>query len=382
MQYFDPSKYGEIFPHVEKILQCGVYTRSYQSNITEWSKGVYDILGLDNCEMAPDPNYFYNRICEEDKQRIVEVAKKSAENKETYEIEFSITDAKGVQKRLYAENRMVFDENNEIIEYTGILKDITEVYNTRIELLNKIYALNKSNESLQEFAYVASHDLQEPVRKILTFVERASSKYGSTFNQDLALYCSKIETSAYKMQTLLNDLLDFSRLSKTPVDIEKVNLKEIINNVIDELDVLIEGKDVEIVNDTKHWVAAFPGQFQQLFTNLISNAIKFKCNDRPCRIKITSSEIDPLNYKMFPLALNQKYISVTVDDNGIGFDQVYSEKIFQVFNRLHGKAEYKGSGIGLSICKRIAENHQGFIYAVGRKDEGATFTVILPEQQN
>jgi light-regulated signal transduction histidine kinase (bacteriophytochrome) len=379
---FNILKYGEIFPRVENILQCGMYLRSIHSNEVIWSRGIYDLLDLPQTSPPPDRSLFLKCISESDRDRVIKTTRKSEEDNEPYKMEFNITTLKGVQKRLYAENYLVFDENNKVKEYYGLLKDITESYNATVELNNKVISLNKSNASLQEFAYVASHDLHEPLRKILTFVDRVNSKFGNTFNTELKMYCDKITNSANSMQTLLNDLLDFSRLSTKPIQIENVALNTVMESTLNGLEILIEENNVEITYQLPHTIEGFFGQLQQLFTNLISNSIKFSRNEEACKIKIESNYIDPLNYQMFPLTLNKKYIGITVKDNGIGFDQSYSEKIFEVFQRLHGKAEYKGSGIGLSICKKITENHAGFIYASGKKNEGATFTIILPENQN
>jgi light-regulated signal transduction histidine kinase (bacteriophytochrome) len=249
-------------------------------------------------------------------------------------------------------------------------------------LENKVRELDRSNKELEEFAYIASHDLQEPLRKITSFSERLKEKLPSNLEPDVQLYLNRMLAATDNMRTLIDNLLEFSRTSRISEPFVKTDLNNIISEVRADLELKIEETSTDIRSDTLPVVDAIPMQMRQLFTNLFTNAIKFKGEDSTPVIEIKCAVLSEEEKESNHLRQNSKYYKITVKDHGIGFDQEFSMKIFQIFQRLHGKAEYPGSGIGLAICKKIVENHSGRIFAESEPGKGAEFITILPESQS
>jgi len=248
-------------------------------------------------------------------------------------------------------------------------------------LENKVKELDRSNKELEEFAYIASHDLQEPLRKITSFSERLKEKLPPNLEPDVQLYLNRMLAATDNMRTLIDNLLEFSRTSRSSEPFIRINLNTILAEVKADLELKIEETTAQIHAEKLPEIDAIPMQMRQLFTNLFTNAIKFKKPNEAPQIHISSRILRDDEKEFHHLMPNMNYIEITVQDKGIGFDQEYSQKIFQIFQRLHGKAEYPGSGIGLAICKKIAENHRGLIFAKGKQGEGAAFMIILPESQ-
>jgi signal transduction histidine kinase len=379
---FNVEKFGEIFPHMESILHCGTYTHNIETGEQHWSKGIYDILNLEPYAIPSTAENFSSYIFEEDRARVLDSIKKSRETGVPYKIEFSVLDSKGIHKRIYAENSFIVNPHGQKSEYHGIIKDITENYFYKKALEEKVKQLDKSNQNLQEFVYIASHDLQEPLRKISTFISRLDARFRRTLGEEGDMYVKRILNAGNNMQTLLQDLLNFSRLSSTAVNFEKIALSECIESVLSDLEIKIEETKAQIICDPLPEIEGYRTQIKQLFNNLISNAIKFRKPGIAPVIRISCTVPNALDYETFSLSKDVKYIELKVEDEGIGFEQQFSEHIFMIFQRLNSKSEYSGSGIGLSICKKITENHHGFIFAKGTLNKGAVFTILLPEKQN
>jgi light-regulated signal transduction histidine kinase (bacteriophytochrome) len=249
-------------------------------------------------------------------------------------------------------------------------------------LENKVRELDRSNKELEEFAYIASHDLQEPLRKITSFSERLKEKLPSNLEPDVQLYLNRMLAATDNMRTLIDNLLEFSRTSRISEPFVKTDLNNIIAEVKADLELKIEETSTSISSEVLPVIDAIPMQMRQLFTNLFTNAIKFKGEGLTPKIDIRCSELNDEEKDANHLRHNQRYYKIVVKDYGIGFDQEFSMKIFQIFQRLHGKAEYPGSGIGLAICKKIVENHSGRIFAESEPGKGAEFITILPESQS
>jgi PAS domain S-box-containing protein len=277
------------------------------------------------------------------------------------------------------------DKNDNITGFTKVTRDLTEI--KKAEDLLKEYAksmekknkqLEQVNKELESFNYIASHDLQEPLRKIQAFTSRLLQKEHALLSDWGKDVFGKIQSSANRMQRLIEALLNFSKLDKyegefIPTDINQL-LQESKNNLAD----IIEEKHAIIESENLHTMDVIPIQFQQLLTNIINNALKYSKPNIQAHIKISSEIVEGKNIKNVNANDKIKYQLIRITDNGIGFDQQYSEKIFELFQRLHGKAEYEGTGIGLSICKKIVENHNGIINANGKPGIGSEFNLYFP----
>ena len=245
------------------------------------------------------------------------------------------------------------------------------------ELKKTTDTLNNYKKEQEEFILIASHDLQAPLRKLSTFVERLTNKF-TDLPEEAKTYSERIQAAVTNMRSLIDGLGSLSEVAEAGKNFQKCDLNEVLQKV---LNVQPEYK-ARITCSTLPVIEGNCTQLQHLFQNLIDNAIKFKKKDSPLQIVVDAKEINNEEKKSFNLAAHRKYHKIEIADNGIGFEDQYSEKIFQPFQRLHGKAEYEGNGLGLAICKKIAEKHNGMIYAKGNTDSGARFTVILPETSN
>ena len=259
----------------------------------------------------------------------------------------------------------------------SIAQDVTPLHDAEELLKQRAAMLQQSNQSLEEFAYVASHDLQEPLRKISTFGEMLSRSEGLQSDERSTALLGKMIDSAKRMQTLINDLLDISVISRQK-SFQSANLSLLLRDVLQTLEHKIESTGAVIEVEKLPEVVVIPAQIRQLFQNLISNALKFRKPDQSPHIRILVRTLFARDAQALGLPGHQPYCEIQFVDNGIGFSNEYAEKIFTIFQRLHGKAEYEGSGIGLAICRRIAEHHGGRIWASGELDKGSVFTVVLP----
>jgi two-component system CheB/CheR fusion protein len=265
------------------------------------------------------------------------------------------------------------------------MKTFSEGLETKV--IQRTSDLQQTNMQLQQFAYVASHDLQEPLRKILTFTNRLQEKHENEFSKDAKSLLDKIGDASGRMRKLIQDLLDYSRLINHENLFSKTDLNETLKNVMNDFELLIEQKKATIKSETLPVISAIPLQMNQLFYNLMSNALKFSKEGLAPKITITSHKLSKEEIKKYP-ALNiitndgePSYYEIIFKDNGIGFEQKYGQQIFTIFQRLHNKETYSGTGIGLALSKKIAENHHGDLFALGKKNQGASFHIILPVKQ-
>jgi PAS domain S-box-containing protein len=257
---------------------------------------------------------------------------------------------------------------------------IEEVVSERTkELASSNHNLQRSNAELEQFAYIASHDLQEPLRKISMFSQMLEQSTGELSDKSKR-YLSKINDSTHRMINLVRDVLAYSQLSKENRTFEAVDLNKIVADIKTDFELLIEQKDATIQSDVLPVLQAIPLQMAQLFGNLISNALKFKREGVAPVISIQVEKMTDKEVKKLPqLDFNKSFYHIIFSDNGIGFNDEYAEQIFNIFQRLHGKTQFAGTGIGLAICKKVVQNHQGDIYATGKEGQGAVFHIVLPE---
>jgi PAS domain S-box-containing protein len=238
-----------------------------------------------------------------------------------------------------------------------------QIYQRQLE--NNISELNRSNYDLQQFAFVASHDLQEPMRKIMISSDYLLERYKHAFDEKADRMLKNIVDSSSRMRRLIHDLLNFSQVDRTIAHFGRVDLNNTLTETLQDLEVSVMEKQATIRADNLPTVQGDPGMLRQLFENIVSNALKFAKKNVPMIINIE-------------VAYQERTVTVAFRDNGIGFDEQYTGKMFDLFQRLHPRHEYGGTGIGLAICRKIMDIHQGKIWANGKADEGASFYVELP----
>ncbi len=256
-------------------------------------------------------------------------------------------------------------------------QDITDLETTTEMMVEYTKKLERSNRELVDFAYVASHDLQEPLRKIEAFGDRLVKKYISVLPEEGQMFVGRMQSAANRMRQLINDLLSYSRVTTAAAPMQSVALNDVLSGVLSDLQIRIEetGATIEVGELPK--IEADPMQMRQLFQNLIGNAIKFRKKDIDPVVRIAAEFV-----MSHDLAMPGRAVTIKVADNGIGFDQQFKDQIFVIFQRLHSRNEYEGTGIGLATCRKIVERHQGLIDAVGVEGEGSAFIITLPLSQS
>jgi signal transduction histidine kinase len=263
-----------------------------------------------------------------------------------------------------------------------IFTDITPIKEAQLQLERTVEELRRSNTNLEEFAYAASHDLKEPVRKVHFFSEKIRSTLHDRMTEQEKQSFDRMELAAKRMNSLIDDLLSYSQISIRPRTFEAVNMNQMIELVLQDLDLEIEGSGATVTVDNLFTIQGHHRQLQQAFQNLIGNALKYRKPDVAPQIKVRYSKVKGHETALH-LAVEEgrkTFYCITIQDNGIGFEQQDAERIFNVFTRLHGNAEYRGTGIGLSIVRKVVENHNGYIWAESTPGEGATFNVLLPAE--
>jgi PAS domain S-box-containing protein len=278
-------------------------------------------------------------------------------------------------------------ELDEGISLSIILTDLTaqkqaqqqlSVYNEQLKEIN--HALEDSNHDLQQFASVASHDLQEPLRKILIFSNLMTERYGAVLPEESQRYLEKIVDSAGRMKNLIIDVLNYSRLSSSFSHFDCIDLNLLMNDVLMDFDLMVQEKGAKIIVGDLSCIDVNKGQIRQVFQNIISNALKFVGPGSSPVINISSRRLrersaDSAEEKDGPFCL------ISIRDNGIGFDEQYAQNIFALFERLHSKDKYEGTGIGLAIAKKIIEKHNGLIEVRSKEGSGSEFIIVLPVKQ-
>ncbi|HLZ89050.1 MAG TPA: response regulator [Puia sp.] len=275
------------------------------------------------------------------------------------------------EQKLVAINRSL---EMEVSERKASEEKVTELNK---QLLENISRLETANKDLDLFAFMASHDLQAPLRKIRMFSDRLLASTDNNFGKEGKLYLTRIQEVSKRMQELINDILRFSKISVEKQNFEEVDLNGVVGEVLSELEGVIREKDALVTVDRLPVLPASTVLMGPLFSNLISNSLKYSKKKEPPQIRIRYEE-GPAIASAGGREPETRYGRIYIEDNGIGFDQKYAEQIFDMFRRLHSNAEYEGTGIGLALCKKIVEMHKGFISALGRPGEGAVFIVSLP----
>ncbi|ALJ05128.1 histidine kinase [Pseudalgibacter alginicilyticus] len=361
----------------EIVSQHGNWVWHIDENKFIYSDNFYRLLGENPQSFEPSIENFMRFVHIKDRKKLSKAFEKMMNIKDLPFVHFRVTHKSGKIKQLKVYGKILTNSEGKK-QLIATFTDITDEIKNQNKLEERNLELERNNKELSAFNYVASHDLQEPLRKIQTFLSRLEEKESENLSKSGITYIKRINTAASRMRSLIDDLLQFSRTNKADKSMEKSNLNSLLEGAKQDLAEVITKEKAIIKTDTFPTIKVIPFQIQQLFLNLINNSIKYKSPERIPEINITYSKIKASEDSNIKKTKSTFYHKITFTDNGIGFENSYAEKIFILFNRLHNKDEYSGTGIGLSICKKIVENHKGYITAYGIPNKGATFTIYLP----
>lgn len=367
----------------ERMVNMGHWSWNLDDNDLEWSDGLYQIYEKSPLTFKPTYEDFKKTVHPEDKEEVLQKINSAVENKASYDISFRKKIEEGKVKYVHDIGNPKIDFEDNLIGYFGVTQDITEQHNFQNQIIQQADELKRSNQELEQFAYVASHDLQEPLRKIRAFGDRLQTKYADKLEETGVDYVNRMQNAAERMQVLINDLLTFSRVSRKDQEFEKHDLNVLLEEVLEDLETKISETGAKIKYNKLPAIKCNYQEMQRLFQNLIGNSLKFQKPDEPPVISIKAEELRASDVKEdFPVSGNNHYVRISFKDNGIGFNEKYEDRIFNIFQRLHGRSAYKGTGIGLAICRKIVANHEGFITAKGEENKGAEFIIVLPKNLN
>jgi PAS domain S-box-containing protein len=368
----------KLFRHAEQIANMGYYFHDLVTGEIGFSKHLYRLLDLDPNQGMANEDLLIQAIHKDDRDKIhIGI---NAENPNTPLPDDPVrvlSSQNGL--RFFQFSKELFEEGDTKILLVTI-KEVTWETMTRSQLQQQNEELHKFNTELASFNHIASHDLQEPTRKIQTFISMLKQLdviQGSERAMDLF---TRVQKSANRMQNLIMDLLKFTGIANAEKMFEKACLQDLLENALDELALVIEEKNAKIIVPSLPDAFVIPYQIQQLFFNLISNSLKFSSADRHPVITIEKEELTKEDMVHFPTYDSSQLLKINIHDNGLGFDPDQTEYIFMLFRKLHEKAEFTGTGVGLSFSKKIIENHNGVIFANGNPGHGAIITFILPIQ--
>jgi len=367
---------NNIFAHAEENAMAGSYSWNLQTNDLEYSDNLFRMLGCEPQEFVPSFEKFLNFIHPDDIELVADDGQKTFENQMIVQHIYRVITKTGTIKFFRSSGNFTGEDDNRFM--VGSVQDVTKDTLMNEVLTKKNLELKHNNAELESFTYIASHDLQEPLRKIQSFSKLILTKELANLSATSNDYFSRIIAAAQRMQHLIDALLNYSSSNSLDNQSLPTDLNGIIDEVIYNLNDIIEEKKAIIEKADLPKLNVVQVQFYQLFSNIISNALKYSRPHIVPLIKISANIIAADEIKTGTTDKKGKYWKITIADNGIGFDQQYEFKIFELFQRLHGRNEYEGTGIGLAICNKIVHNHNGFIVAAGHPGVGAEFTIYLP----
>jgi PAS domain S-box-containing protein len=382
--YDSLDNYKQMVMEKEDFLVHGSWEWDLEDDSYLWSDGMYRLYGYDpltdKATLTLDNRFFQAHLTEEtiaDRTNNLEGALKQGGN---YVWDYQIKDKNGDIRVLDSFGKIIRDRMGKGIRIFGTTRDVTQLRQYEHELEQKIIELDRSNKELEDFAYAASHDLQEPLRKIATIADRLQDKFTGVLPEEGQKYIERIQASTKSARSLIDSLMEFSRITHENLNFAFTDLNTVVQDAKADLELKIEETQAVIVVDKLPTLEVSPLQIKQLFSNILLNSIKFRRPGNIPQIKIHSALMTKTETQAYHLNAPVEYYLITIKDNGIGFEEEYAQKIFQMFHRLHGKSEYPGAGIGLALCKKIVEHHKGLIFAHGTPDQGAVFSIILPEK--
>ena len=367
----------KLMDEAEKIGSFSTWKWDLTDEKITYSDNHFRILGFEPHSFDLNDKNFVNFVHPEDKEFISQLIEKTKTEEKLPFVNYRIVLPSGEIRYLKSVGKLLIDENDKSL-LLGITVDVTDEHFSNITIYERNLELEKSNEELASFNHVASHDLQEPLRKIQTFISRISENDKALISENAKEYIKRIESSADRMRILIDDLLLFSKTNTNKKEFVEVDLNTLFENAKQELNETIIETNAKITASNLPTLSVIPYQIEQMFINLIGNSIKYKHLERNLEINVTCKIVTAAMFPEILPVTENKYFKIELSDNGMGFDPQFKNSIFVLFKRLHSKTDYPGTGIGLAICKKIVENHKGFISAEGQPEIGAKFTFFLP----
>lgn len=375
----------------QKLARFGHWHWDLKTDEVTWSEGVFRIYGL------PDKYPInYDEIIQfthpDDREYVQKTVQACIAEQRNWEYYHRILTSDGQERTIHALGNIGLADDGSVAALFGTVQDVTEQKRVEQELHYKTQTLEAANRELEKFASVASHDLREPLRKIMTFATMLEQR--ATLEPATASLTHKIVGAAGRMQQLIDDVLSYSKLDSRVLDVTTVDLNKVFTEVIQDLEIGIRQQQAIIDLSPLPQIEGNKTQLRQLAQNLLSNAIKFSRPGVPARVTVRGALLannqeqngtpERENYEVIgnpKFWEHDPFVQIEIADNGIGFDEVYLDKIFVIFQRLHGQSDYEGTGIGLAICKKVVEAHHGQISARSEPGVGSTFTILLPVSQ-
>ncbi|RTY94517.1 hypothetical protein EKM05_04235 [Flavobacterium sp. GSP27] len=369
---------NESYNAAEKTAGFGHWMVNIETKKYTFSDNLFRLMGVEPKAFEPNIENSIPYIHPDDLEYVTKVHLDSLINHQSTSMIFRFLTPSGDIKYIMGVGSFTTNGKGDLIKI-GVNYDITNQYKKTLELEESNKELKYINTELEAFNDIVSHDLQEPLRKIQMFISRLEEKELDLISRQGKEYFSKVRVAANRMQTLLIDLVNYSRTIKGDKVFVTTDLNVVLGEILQDLSSNIEEKKAEIQIGKLPTITAIPFQIKQLFINLISNSLKYSKEDTVPEISITSKNITDKEVREYKISNKDEYYKIVVTDNGIGFKQEYAEKIFLLFKRLETDSKYSGTGLGLAICSRIVDNHNGFIQVKGKPNVGAKFYIFIPK---
>lgn len=375
----------DILNDAEQTMRFGSWIWNLETEKNEWSAGLFSLMGYTSEEaiaLVADYELYLNYVHPDDVGRVRDAVEDSIAQQTSFDVEYRLISREGEEKYIVSRGQFIPGDDTKSALSVGSAFDLTSIRSIQYELERKVEELNRSNSDLEQFAYVASHDLQEPLRKIVSFGERLEKRSEGILDEEMGLYLDRILNATRRMQDMIDNLLEFSRVARSKEGFVATDLNAFIGGTLSDLEIAIQSKNALVhVGALPARMEVIPTQMSQLFSNLLSNSLKFTQEEQQPEIFIKSEHLSKADQINYGLPSRGDYVRITFSDNGIGFENSDSSRIFTLFQRLRGRSEFEGTGIGLAVCKKVVENHAGIIMASARPGQGAVFTIILPLTQ-
>lgn len=369
---------NESYNAAEKTAGFGHWMVNIETKKYTFSDNLFRLMGVEPKAFEPNIENSIPYIHPDDLEYVTKVHQDSLINHQSTSMIFRFLTPSGDVKYIMGVGSFTTNGKGDLIKI-GVNYDITNQYKKTLELEENNKELKYINTELEAFNNIVSHDLQEPLRKIQMFISRLEEKELDLISRQGKEYFSKVRVAANRMQTLLIDLVNYSRTIKGDKVFVTTDLNVVLSEILQDLSSNIEEKKAEIQIGKLPTITAIPFQIKQLFINLISNSLKYSKEDSAPEISVTLKNITDKEVREYKISNKEDYYKIVVTDNGIGFKQEYAEKIFLLFKRLETDSKYSGTGLGLAICSRIVDNHNGFIQVKGKPNVGAKFYIFIPK---